>query len=287
MITDCDLISLETATRDLIGEDTPKYWTQAMCFRAINAEVARLTRYIIDLDQGYFETLYTATPTSGVLTLPRNPYKVRAVEVYRFDRWMPLSWVGAADRYKYLTMDSSVEATAFRFTGSTIVLEPNQGGITSARVIYSEAPPPLIYGTAAAGGAASLTLAAGVSPIDDIYNNQRVYVISGTSAGDTRIITDYVGSTRVATVAAWTTTTDVTTVYSTLLPDPLDRWSDLVAYGAALRLLLRRRDDNLIAMLQAQYQLDLSRMLESLKRRQTDQSPRVRFIPDLDEMGVM
>jgi len=43
-----------------------------------------------------------------------------------------------------------------------------------------------------------------------------VYVSSGTGSGQIRTITDYVGSTKVATVAAWTTTPDATSVYEVM-----------------------------------------------------------------------
>jgi hypothetical protein len=61
-------------------------------------------------------------------------------------------------------------------------------------------------GTAQAGAAATITLAAGASATDSIYNGYGVRIISGPGAGQDRIISGYVGSTKVATLsAAWTT----------------------------------------------------------------------------------
>lgn len=69
-------------------------------------------------------------------------------------------------------------------------------------------------GTAAAGAAGSITLATGASASDDAYNAMTVYIVSGTGAGQNRVISDYTGSTRVATVASnWTTNPDNTSVY--------------------------------------------------------------------------
>ena len=69
-------------------------------------------------------------------------------------------------------------------------------------------------GTAQAGGAATITLAATASDVNDIYNGFFVRVISGTGSDQTRIISDYVGSTTVATVSvAWGTPPDGTSVY--------------------------------------------------------------------------
>lgn len=69
-------------------------------------------------------------------------------------------------------------------------------------------------GTAASGGSTSITLAGGASAVDDFYNNAAVAIISGTGAGQARQITDYVGSSKVATVdTAWATNPDATSVY--------------------------------------------------------------------------
>jgi hypothetical protein len=72
-----------------------------------------------------------------------------------------------------------------------------------------------VTGTAQAGAATTITLAAGASAVDDFYNNLYIVTTGGTGSGQTRLITDYVGSTKVATVdAAWTVTPDATTTYS-------------------------------------------------------------------------
>ena len=49
------------------------------------------------------------------------------------------------------------------------------------------------------GGASSFTLQAGASASDDAYTDATIYVVSGTGSGQSRLITDYVGSTRVGT----------------------------------------------------------------------------------------
>ncbi len=78
-------------------------------------------------------------------------------------------------------------------------------------------------GTAAAGDASSITLATTASSTDDAYNGQRIKIVQGTGAGQSNSITDYVGSTRAATVGAWPTTTpDNTSVYA-IDNGPFDR----------------------------------------------------------------
>lgn len=71
-------------------------------------------------------------------------------------------------------------------------------------------------GTAQAGAGTTITLAATASATDDAYNGREVHIISGTGAGQYREITDYVGATKVATVAAWSTNPDNTSVYKVL-----------------------------------------------------------------------
>lgn len=72
-------------------------------------------------------------------------------------------------------------------------------------------------GTAQAGASTTITLASGASATNDYYKNDGVYILSGTGVGQFRFITGYVGATKVATVSAWATNPDNTSVY-TLIP---------------------------------------------------------------------
>jgi len=70
-------------------------------------------------------------------------------------------------------------------------------------------------GAAQAGTSTTITLKSTSSATDDIYNGMYVTITSGTGAGQIRIIEDYVGSTKVATVTpAWTTTPTSASNYS-------------------------------------------------------------------------
>jgi hypothetical protein len=73
-----------------------------------------------------------------------------------------------------------------------------------------------VTGTAQAGSAGSITLAAGASSTDDFYSGMVVTLTGGTGDGSKGVITDYVGSTKVATVQASTAafTPDGTSTYS-------------------------------------------------------------------------
>ena len=72
-------------------------------------------------------------------------------------------------------------------------------------------------GTAQAGANTTITLAATASTTDDIYNGMTVYITGGTGSGQLRTISDYVGSSKVATISsAWTTNPDSTSVYEVM-----------------------------------------------------------------------
>lgn len=90
--------------------------------------------------------------------------------------------------------------------------------------IIAEASP-TESGTAAAGSSTTITLAGSASATDDFYNGWEVTITSGTGSGQTRTISDYVGSTKVATVSsAWTTPPNATSTYSLLRTAVATRW---------------------------------------------------------------
>lgn len=72
-----------------------------------------------------------------------------------------------------------------------------------------------VTGTAQAGAAGTITLAAGASASNNFYRGTVIRTTAGTGSGQTRHIRSYVGSTKVATVTPnWTVTPDATTTYS-------------------------------------------------------------------------
>jgi hypothetical protein len=70
--------------------------------------------------------------------------------------------------------------------------------------------------TAQAGSTSTtIVLAAASSATNDIYNGRYIRITGGTGNGQLRVISDYVGATKVATVnSAWTTTPDATSTYT-------------------------------------------------------------------------
>jgi len=74
-------------------------------------------------------------------------------------------------------------------------------------------------GTAQAGAAYSITLAAGEPITDHLYNRNLLVILAGTGTGQTRTIVDYDGTTKIAVVDRnWWINPDATSEY-TIIPD--------------------------------------------------------------------
>lgn len=101
-----------------------------------------------------------------------------------------------------------------------LTLLPTHADGTGAPITIVTAP--WVSGVAQSGGASTITLASGASATDNMYVGLAVHVVSGTGAGQARIISSYMGTTKVATVdRTWATNPDATSVY-VLLPAGAD-----------------------------------------------------------------
>ena len=281
MMDSADLISLEVEVRDLIGEETAKFWTQAKAFRAINDEMSRLARRIIALDKGYFEVVVTPTPAASYV-LPRNCILVRNVELYVDNGWMQPRWISDHTRGHYQTIGAGYP-WAVRVQDNTLYFENGIGSASQMRVNYTRMPADMVYATLASGSATTAVFAAGsVSVLDDVYIGDTIKVLSGTGVYQISTATDYVASTRTLTIPSGATL-DNTSVVSWLLPEPLNKFSDIVVAGAAMRLLMRRRDDNLYKMIQENYDRDVADMMDVLAQRQTVGAEHGNYQPNGDD----
>jgi len=94
--------------------------------------------------------------------------------------------------------------------GSTLTPSAVSGNVTlTASTTHHDS------GAAQAGTSTTITLKSTASATDDIYNGMYVTITSGTGAGQIRLIEDYVGSTKVATVdVPFTTAPNGTSNYS-------------------------------------------------------------------------
>lgn len=91
--------------------------------------------------------------------------------------------------------------------GTTFEVEP---GLTHAETGW----PTIDVGIAQAGGASTITLDSDASGTNDFYNDDVVIIDAGTGVGQSRVITAYDGTSKIATVdSAWSTNPDSTSEY--------------------------------------------------------------------------
>lgn len=120
---------------------------------------------------------------------------------------------GTVGDYITFSVFGSISNTAGTTGGLNLFYKTYNG------VIDGFASPSIISGTAQAGGASTITLETSqASTINGFYNGYVILITGGTGAGQSRLISDYVGSTEVATiVGSWTTPPDNTSTYRIIL----------------------------------------------------------------------
>lgn len=149
----------------------------------------------------------TATDGTEVISTLADGYRwkfmfaMTAANATKFlaSNWIPVETLVADDT----TSQWDVQTNAV--TGLCQIKVETNGSGYAARAIT---------GTTGAGSTStSIVFAAGTPGNNDDYNGMSVYIVSGTGAGQVRVISDYVASTLTATVSAWTVTPDTTSVY--------------------------------------------------------------------------
>ena len=116
----------------------------------------------------------------------------------------------------------------------TVIAKSATAGMkTTVLTFYPRKLVSLRAATAAGGAAGSITLDASASTIDDYYNGCLVVGVLD-SATEARIIADYVGSTKVASVTPnWNTTPDSDDTFTIYMPEGMQiKQADTVAFGS-------------------------------------------------------
>lgn len=237
-----------TEIRDLLVEASANFWSDAQMLRAVN----RRTQYYMNvLRNNAPGPLFVRTANISYVAnqelydLPGNVLQIHRVARDDQSGDPEITPIGFHERDAYYGTGVGIHTTAterWYLLGDQIgIVPPPSSGITNALKIYYE---PLFgdvhYGTAAAGAATTITLATtptvGTAPVrDDYYNGLTIEIVSATGAGQRRVITDYVGSTRVATVDTWDTNPDNTSVYSLIPPFP-EQYHGLLVIASAISL---------------------------------------------------
>jgi hypothetical protein len=161
------------------------------------------------------ETTYgtDAAPTGSNAVLVRN-MTLTPAETDLVDRDLVRPFLGRSEQLAAgirVRLEFEVELAGAGTAGQA----PGYGALLRACGLSQTLLAAAVTGTAAAGAANTITLAAGASSVDGFYNGMPIAITGGTGSGQNAVITGYVGSTRVATVArAWTTPPNATSTYS-------------------------------------------------------------------------
>jgi len=152
-----------------------------------------------DLDDQTGETVTRPTLADKIIAVDRGGYPCIFVPLrkkHKIDHYY-----GRIKQYP----DDDTKHPLYLEEGSNIRIYPTLDD-TDVIISYRKKLPELVYGKGTVASTTALTLDTFVSIIDDIYNNHQIvlYSTSGTTITPAGIytISDYVGSTRVATLSS-------------------------------------------------------------------------------------
>lgn len=240
---------------DFSQQSSTGFMSDAEIDEWINEGYYKYVMHLMMASQGHFdETAYLSyTANVETISLPSNFANVPSLlQVVRVERILSNARVPLQYRRRY---DEAVATGAvvggysyiptYDFRGQNLVLEPTPGSseTNGLFMVYKALPPKLNSANAVASGAQTITLDSTADPRDDYYTDSRIYIVSGTGIGEMKTITDYVGSTKVATVnSAWTNAPTTSSVYSLLIHDDFpEHFHDLLYLYATKRAFQKER----------------------------------------------
>lgn len=154
------------------------------------------------------------TPTGAANAILYRNLSLTPLEQVTVPRNVVRAYMGHSDELiaaNYGRLSFEVEVAGHGTAGSAPPWGPLMRACAMGETLLGSAH----SGTAAAGASGTITLAAGASAVDDAYNGLAIKTTGGTGSGQRRLVVDYNGTTKVATVnSAWTVTPDNTTTYS-------------------------------------------------------------------------
>lgn len=163
--------------------------------------------YLVNISAGdileYDIDIRNFTPSGSVVEVARSSSQILTQKYVPINipSWHSDVYAAAGNWFTRIQLFAPTFTINNHFKGFTNVLQIDQGTTH-------------ITGTAQAGASDSITLASGETSLNDAFNGLTINITSGTGSGQSKSITDYVGSTKVATVdSAWSTPPDNTSVY--------------------------------------------------------------------------
>ena len=207
--------------RDSLNEVTASHWTDLAILRKMNKAQAKLAM-LLSMSIGDWLLVSTdLTPVNGLVTLPSNCAK--PVYLENKDNGTEIQF-SLTVRERQVTRITGVdidqlEPDAYMFGE---YLQINQDNYSSQVTLWYEKNVPDLHFGIGTTGSTTNALAFQVTnipvPRDDYYNNVYVSIVGGTGIGTRALITDYTGSTGLATVSG-TFSTDSAYGTETVLPE--------------------------------------------------------------------
>lgn len=268
---------------------------------ALNESYMSRVMDLINAHEGYFEEIHPITLVANQenYELPKNFnadqkefIKTTVVQRKIGDNFFPLNF---RRKYDQATI-SSGSATGdgylptYHYRGRDIIFDPppNSAEAGTTRMVHSYMPPRLRSANVGAGASTTtpetiIRLDSGADSRNDYYIGARVMVVSGNTqaVGETRLITDYNGRTKEATVAAWvdfdgdpsTVNPKNDAIYSILLHDDFPEVAhELIALDAVVSGYLRERASSLVIADFVAHRLEkLEKRFFSIFENRTDQ----------------
>ena len=166
----------------------------------------------------------------GDPTDPTTPDTERSIDAAAFaDCTEEATTISGSNGTAYITLTGDEMNCSLLALAAKVASGPK----ATLATIYPRILPVFRSGTAQAGAAGTITLDSGASAVDDFYNGMIVRTTGGTGGGggsgslgnQARLVTDYAGSTKVATVVPnWETNPSSDTTFEILLtPEALIR----------------------------------------------------------------
>lgn len=177
----------------------------------------------INVTSGVIDTVTTSTNVTTVNGLAANIITAAAINTGAItsakfaagaiDASAIAAFAITSSEFAQSAADLVWSTTTRTITGGTVTTNSDKTGyaLTTLESLI------LHSGTAQAGAAGTITLAAGASGTNNLYKGLVIKIYGGTGAGQARTITAYDGTTKVATVAwNWATDPDNTSTYGVL-----------------------------------------------------------------------
>lgn len=220
---------------------------------------------------------YNTAQAGGASTITLDAAASAVSATYAYEQITIVSGTGAGQSRSIYIYNGATKVATVNLAWTTVPDATSVYMICAAPAVYEGIVAsnyygyylPIMYqamigleGTAAAGGASTITFPVAGSAVNDYYIDQSIRITSGTGLSQTRRITGYVGATKVATVdRPWATVPDATSVFKlvTISSGPLQIadavpdavWDSLMtsnmvagSMGEAMRLMLGLTQNN-------------------------------------------